>query len=41
MSPETWSENKKRILIVDDEEDIVELLCDITWSGRDIKLFLL
>jgi two-component system, OmpR family, alkaline phosphatase synthesis response regulator PhoP len=26
MSPETWSENKKRILIVDDEEDIVELL---------------
>jgi two-component system, OmpR family, alkaline phosphatase synthesis response regulator PhoP len=26
MSPETWSENKKRILIVDDEEDIIELV---------------
>jgi two-component system, OmpR family, alkaline phosphatase synthesis response regulator PhoP len=26
MSPQTWSENKKRILIVDDEEDIIELV---------------
>jgi two-component system, OmpR family, alkaline phosphatase synthesis response regulator PhoP len=26
MSPETWLINKKRILIVDDEEDIIELV---------------